>query len=738
MAPSDATPSPTAAPGLLAAAARERNSPPPSPPRSPPSDAGRGGESEAGAEGAGLGPSNQQMVWEMLYDPTYSLSTTEAVAAWQRASALAMGSPPPAGEGEDEAGEVDMESLSPEALTALLTRRAHMIAERAFWDSIAWRLQTGIQGGGLPQQLGPLLSELGLELGELLGDSLEGEALTQQFGERALMGRLTSRTGQQGGGANLTAVAGLLEQLMKALVPLGGAAHGNQVAEAAGAVQQQLVGALAAFADGGAADNTPSQAAGPLAEALTKALRLLMTQLKLVKLEAANTRLAALASAMKERGAVVYLRTKLAKEWGLPTGDQEGEGLTREVVGDKLPKTAAWVAEVAANKLPQVQQAMTAAGLLLPRDQAAAAVAAAAAATPVQLRAGLRSPTGSAPPRSPGSAPPSPGSSNGTASGGVGSTGLPVVYPADLDGWRGVTRLGLVSLVTGDAPAVGPALPELLQYDKERLHKAQNDLQQLLVLAGSLLIVQQLRAAAGRGWDAEGRAAARRRLMVVLADPNMRLGHLVTEISALAGATDPATESQVSWAHTHWTCTAASAGEMCVFGWGQPGAQSVRFPAIFLPSRTQSSARPTEMLAHLPVVMTLQGREALHFPEVPLTNLFLPPPPLLYQHTRRCATCSPPLSTRTAAPSRPCAPTWPWPSPPTCCWARPPPPRTAPWPTLWGLCWRGRERVCWRVMWRSWRGAWRGWRVWWRGCSPRCSRCWLPAAAVPKRGREVC
>jgi hypothetical protein len=28
--------------------------------------------------------------------------------------------------------------------------------------------------------------------------------------------------------------------------------------------------------------------------------------------------------------------------------------------------------------------------------------------------------------------------------------------------------------------------------------------------------------------------------------------------------------------------------------------------------------------------------------------------------------------------------------------------------------------------------------VWWRGCSPRCSRCWLPAAAVPKRGREVC
>lgn len=635
MAPSDATPSPTAAPGLLAAAARERNSPPPSPPRSPPSDAGRG-ESEAGAEGAGLGPSNQQMVWEMLYDPTYSLSTTEAVAAWQRASALAMGSPPPASEGEDEAGEVDMESLSPEALTALLTRRAHMIAERAFWDSIAWRLQTGIQGGGLPQQLGPLLSELGLELGELLGDSLEGEALTQQFGERALMGRLTSRTGQQGGGANLTAVAGLLEQLMKALVPLGGAARGSQVAEAAGAVQQQLVGALAAFADGGAADNTPSQAAGPLAEALTKALRLLMTQLKLVKLEAANTRLAALASAMKERGAVVYLRTKLAKEWGLPTGDQEGEGLTREVVGDKLPKTAAWVAEVAANKLPQVQQAMGAAGLLLPRDQAAAAVAAAAAATPVQLRAGLRSPTGNAPPRSPGSAPASPGagSSSGTASGGVGSTGLPVVYPADLDGWRGVTRLGLVSLVTGDAPAVGPALPELLQYDKERLHKAQNDLQQLLVLAGSLLIVQQLRAAAGRGWDAEGRAAARRRLMVVLADPNMRLGHLVTEISALAGATDPATESQVSGAHADWT--SRGRGDLCSSCWGYCAAWSTAREAYCHAPATTDDPQPGLHRDTCVWVPTLHVPTAPPIPKITadcgLCFRPSPPPPLHGNH----------------------------------------------------------------------------------------------------------
>jgi hypothetical protein len=66
-------------------------------------------------------------------------------------------------------------------------------------------------------------------------------------------------------------------------------------------------------------------------------------------------------------------------------------------------------------------------------------------------------------------------------------------FPVSLSGWRGRLRVGLLALVSGDEPAAGPGLAELLACDRERLHAAQNAFQQLLVLAGSLLIIQQAR-----------------------------------------------------------------------------------------------------------------------------------------------------------------------------------------------------------------------------------------------------
>jgi hypothetical protein len=112
--------------------------------------------------------------------------------------------------------------------------------------------------------------------------------------------------------------------------------------------------------------------------------------------------------------------------------------------------------------------------------------------------------------------------------------------------WQGVLRAGLVTLVASDVPAATREdLAEVLQFDKDRLHAAQNGLQQLLVLAGGLLLVQQLRGAAGLAWGPEERAAARLRLLVVLSDPSMKLSHLVTELSQLAGASSLSSETQV-------------------------------------------------------------------------------------------------------------------------------------------------------------------------------------------------
>jgi hypothetical protein len=454
----------------------------------------------------------------------------------------------------------DVESMTPQQLTATVAGRARVIAERAFWDSIVWRFKMAVQGHALPAQVAPLLSELGTELSGFVTDGLEAQQLTEQFSEAAVLARLGSRTGQQGGGANLTALGAMIEQLAGALLRSGSEARAAESAAATARLQEQLVAALAAAATGSGGGAPPAEegaaAAAALAEALAAALRLLMTQLKLVKLDAANARLAGLARAMRERGAVSYLQTKLAAAWQLrnaaaaadaeagsssaatSTGtDASSAALTHAAVAEKLQRTAAWVQAVQGEVLPQLQGGLTAAGLLLDPTAAAAAVVAGGLQS-VELRSGVRaSPTATSPGRA---------ASAGNSSGSAASSG-PVrpSYPVGLDSWQGMVRAGLLALVIGDTPAAGPALPELLAFDAARLHELQNSLQQLMVTAAGLLIVQQLRSAAGLAWDAEARAQARRRLLVVLSDPGMKLSHLVTELSQLAGAGSVATEQRV-------------------------------------------------------------------------------------------------------------------------------------------------------------------------------------------------
>jgi hypothetical protein len=456
----------------------------------------------------------------------------------------------------------DVESMTPQQLTAMVAGRARVIAERAFWDSIVWRFKMAVQGHALPAQVAPLLAELGTELSGFVTDGLEAQQLTEQYSEAAVLARLGSRTGQQGAGANLTALGAMIEQLAGTLLRSGSEARAAESAAATARLQEQLVAALAGAATGSGGGGAPpaeksAAAAAALAEALAAALRLLMTQLKLVKLDAANARLAGLARAMREHGAVGYLQTKLAAAWQLPnsagvaaeaeadssaatssSGDASSAAMTPAAVAEKLQRTAAWVQGVQGEVVPQLQGGLTAAGLLLDSAAAAAAVVAGGLQS-VELRSGVRaSPTATSPGRA---------SSFSRSSSGIAASSGPVrpSYPVALDSWQGMVRAGLLALVIGDTPAAGPALPEVLAFDAARLHELQNSLQQLMVTAAGLLIVQQLRSAAGLAWDAEARAQARRRLLVVLSDPGMKLTHLVTELSQLAGAGSVATEQRV-------------------------------------------------------------------------------------------------------------------------------------------------------------------------------------------------
>lgn len=498
----------------------------------------------------------------------------------------------------------DLESMTPAQLAAVIAKRARAIAERAFWDSIEWRLRTAVQGGALVTQLAPLLSELGHELAGMLRDEAASEALCEEYEESAVASRLGSRSGAQAGGANLTVLGAMMEQLAGTLLETGGAARAAEGAEAAAELRARLAAALAAAQASAAAvaappapssSNAPTAAlddagtaaqhaeqqqvkvhsrttssgsppasaggavdaaaAGTLAEALGAALRLLMSQLKLVKLDAANARLAGLARAMREAGAVHYLQAKLAAAWGLPPA-AGGDALAADTVAAALPRTAAWISDSTRAALPGLLASLEAADLLLD-PQAASAEAVAGGLAGVELRSGVR--------RSPAAAAPAGHGRGGAAAAAAGLA--PLVggavrpsFPVPPASWQAALRLSLLALVLSDAPAAGPALPEVLRLDAARLHDVQNGAQQLTVAAAGLLIVSQLRSAAGLPWSVEGRAAARRRLLIVLSDPAMRLSHLVTELSQLASAGASSTDAGlISEQRVRW-CVRAGQG----------------------------------------------------------------------------------------------------------------------------------------------------------------------------------
>lgn len=113
-----------------------------------------------------------------------------------------------------------------------------------------------------------------------------------------------------------------------------------------------------------------------------------------------------------------------------------------------------------------------------------------------------------------------------------------LIHPVKADSWRGIVRLGLVHLIQGEIPVEKTALAETLRLDAQRLHLAQNDFQQLVVLAACMLLLQQSLASQQQsgGANMPEVAGVKRRLMGILADPSMRLPDLAAELSRLAGA----------------------------------------------------------------------------------------------------------------------------------------------------------------------------------------------------------
>ena len=163
-----------------------------------------------------------------------------------------------------------------------------------------------------------------------------------------------------------------------------------------------------------------------------------------------------------------------------------------------------------------------------------------------------------------------------------------LIHPVKADSWRGVVRLGLVHLIQGEIPVEKTALAETLRLDAQRLHLAQNDFQQLVVLAACMLLLQQSLA----GQQQAGRAMpeladVKRRLMGILADPSMRLPDLAAELTRLAGSdSDASSQTAMEAALNRMLMRSSGAFKALSSGIGN----SVQLQLLSSPASAQSDA----------------------------------------------------------------------------------------------------------------------------------------------------
>lgn len=326
------------------------------------------------------------------------------------------------------------------------------------------------------------------------------------FEKSALEQQLLSGPGEKGlGGFDTNGLLQMIEHTSNLLRRYGAPARDELGQQCHETVQAEIMESLS--------ESGPAKSA-KLAKSVARAVRLLIAQLKILRLDVANVRLKILADSMPLAAAVKYIQDRFCTIFCLDSKTPE--------VG--LPKTKEWLQEV---QQSHSEFASLLHGILDGHEVAHTSQ------VPTNMQAGIQPPT--------------------SRHAGVRPANLMdnsiLSTPIEIDGWQFYVRIGLAQVISGEKPALSDNLPESLQLDAQRLHKAQDTFQKLLVMSAALLVLQEHKRRVGDpAMEADEIRKVRERLSVVLSDPLMKLPSLTTELAQLAGSPTKETEDSMQTA----------------------------------------------------------------------------------------------------------------------------------------------------------------------------------------------
>ena len=443
---------------------------------------------------------NLALIWNLLYDPEWRLPTRALELQWTDA----VGQSNPDDESIDEEDVLQSELVSAR------------IAEKKKWKNMEDQLCD-------PENDDKMFAVIQMLMG--ISESLKSfapvkvsQSFADQFGTRESLEQAMYPNPQLTSPISWMDIEVFLkatEWCSRTVLEMCAQSRDEEILQAQRMISKQVQEAM------------KSSNATAMTKAIVASLRMLQLQTRLLGMDVANAHLQALTSQFSRLNLAVrvaYARSKLGHELGLVGDDDAEEDI--ESLKEKLPKTRGWLA-VASGKIPRIAAMLeheTLSDLVQPQ--------------PVQGQALPKMRTGFI----------TQDIRQGQVESGQGDQKRTLVLEKihSLHSWRGLVRIGLVHLVSGDGAVGSLSLPETLQRDLPCLFDLKNAYQKCVVLAICMTVIENSIIGANeiplRDCKRQ-KLEAKKRILAILRDPEVSLKDISLEVSACIHAVNPQIES---------------------------------------------------------------------------------------------------------------------------------------------------------------------------------------------------